>query len=167
MLRAIEILNDSDHKWHENINCKCLNNNLYTSYSCMNMGLCTTYEPRHSGRILESLETKNVCKQIKGANNFNTYLWPVDALTMFVAPQVSSLDIEMAMSLVAQNARAAMFPRVQTWWNLDVRSHKWLYKHTISDMHLPHPPPHTPKRICKYVYGIKSKKFDRGEQMRS
>ena len=47
---------------------------------------------------------------------------------MFVAPQVSSLDIEMAMSLVAQNARGATFPRVQTWLNLDVRSHKGLYK---------------------------------------
>ena len=42
---------------------------------------------------------------------------------MFVAPQVSSLDIERAMSLVAQKVRAAMFPKVQTWWNLDLRSH--------------------------------------------
>ena len=53
-----------------------------------------------------------------------SYLSPVEALTMFVAPQVSSLNIEMAMSLVAHNARAEMFPRVQTWWNLDVRTHK-------------------------------------------
>ena len=85
-----------------------------------------------------------------------------DALTKSVAPQVSSLDIEMAMSL-----RAAMFPKVQTWWNLDVRRHIYDFiKHTISNMHLP-PPLRTPKHIRKNVYGINSKKFDRGEQMRS
>ena len=34
-----------------------------------------------------------------------------------------------------------MFPKVQTWWNLDVRSHIYYYiNHTISDMR---PPPHT------------------------
>ena len=61
---------------------------------------------------------------------------------MFVAPQVSLLDNEMTMSLVAYNVRAAMFPRVQTLWNLDVRSHIYDYiKHTISDIHLP--PTHT------------------------
>jgi len=66
--------------------------------------------------------------------------------------------------------RAAMFPKVQTWRNLDVRSHICDYiKHTISDMHFPHPPTHTytPKAhmYCKYVYSINSKKLDRGEQM--
>ena len=57
-----------------------------------------------------------------------------------------------------------MFPKVQTWWNLDARSHIYDFiKHTISDIHLPHPPTHTKK----YEYSINSKKFDRGEQMRS
>ena len=54
---------------------------------------------------------------------------------------ITTLKKDIAMAL---NLRAAFFSKVQTWWNLDVRSHIYDYiKHTISDMHLPPSPPHT------------------------
>ena len=57
-----------------------------------------------------------------------------------------------------------MLSMIQTWWNLDVRSHIDDYmKHTISDMH----PPHTHSHQKHKGKCINSKTFDNVEQMRS
>ena len=52
--------------------------------------------------------------------------------------------------------RAAMFPKVQTRRNLDVRSHiNDFINHTISDIHPSSPPTHTKSTyVYIYVYSI-------------